>query len=101
MSKKFPSIWLELKQNHKQNILLSGFYREWSNEGLLNVDEQLEAIKIFTKQIEKAASEQKRIIVLGDANLYASKWNDHDFKLKTVAEEVKSMKVFFWGFKED
>ena len=37
MNKNFPSIWLEIKQNHRQNLLLCGCYREWSNEGLLNI----------------------------------------------------------------
>ena len=85
----FPSIWLELKQNHKQNILIGGFYREWSNEGLLSLDKQLEAIKLFTKQIETADNEHKKINVVGDANLCSSKWNEEGFKLKTVAEEIQ------------
>ena len=72
----FPSIWLELKQNHKHNILICGFYREWSNDGLLNTQDQLDAIRILTSQIEKADAEGKKIVVLGDANLCASKWDD-------------------------
>ena len=63
MSKHFPSIWLEQKQNHSQNILICGFYREWTNDGLLNVEEQLEAISILTKQFEQADAENKKIIV--------------------------------------
>ena len=82
MNKNFPSIWLEIKQNHRQNLLLCGCYREWSNEGLLNVEEQLTAIKYLTSQFEQADSEQKKIIVLGDVNLCSAKWNDSDFKLK-------------------
>ena len=82
MCKTFPSIWLELKQQHKRNILVCGFYREWSNDGLLNVEDQLKAIKELTTQIE-AADNEKKFVILGDANLFSSKWNDSDFKLKT------------------
>ena len=59
MNNSFPSIWLELHQQHKQNILICGFYREWSNDGLLNVEEQLKGIKILTAQIEAADKEGK------------------------------------------
>ena len=55
----------------------------------MKVNEQLEAIKILTNQIEIADSENKKIIVLGDANMCTSKWNNVDFKLKLVAEEIK------------
>ena len=54
------------------------------------MEEQLAAIKNLTSQIETADTENKKIIVLGDANLCASKWNEHDFTLKIVAEELKS-----------
>ena len=54
------------------------------------MEKQLDAITILTKQFEQADSENKKIIVLGDANLCSTKWNDHDFKLKIVAEEIKS-----------
>ena len=82
MDKNFPSIWLEIKQNHRKNLLICGFYREWSKDGLLNSEEQLSAIKILTSQIEKSDAESKNIVILGDMNLCASKWNDHDFNLK-------------------
>ena len=44
MNERIPSIWLEIKQEHKQNIIVCGFYREWSNDGLLSIEEQLVAI---------------------------------------------------------
>ena len=37
-----------------------------------------------------ADAERKKIVVLGVANLCASKWDDKDFKLKIIAEEIKS-----------
>ena len=66
MNTNFPSVWVELSQ---QNILICGFYREWSSEGLLTIEEQLTAIKNLTKQIENAGNEHKQIIMFWDANL--------------------------------
>ena len=82
MSSEFPSIWMELQRSNEQNILISGCYREWTNEGLLSVEEQVKAVKILTSQMEKADSEKKPIIMLGDMNLCAKKWNDADFNKK-------------------
>ena len=33
MSDKFPSIWIEIERNHERNILVCGYYREWSMDG--------------------------------------------------------------------
>ena len=54
MSPKFPSIWLEEKRELEKNLLICGFYREWSHEGLKSSKIQLEAIQVFCAQIEKA-----------------------------------------------
>ena len=43
MSEHFPSIWLETTNELKQNRLVCGFYREWSNNGLLTSEDQLKA----------------------------------------------------------
>ena len=32
---------------------------------------------------------KKKIVIIGDVNLCSFKWNDSDFKLKTIAEEIK------------
>ena len=84
MNDMFPSIWVEITNKNEQNKLVCVFYREWSDEGTLTTASQLEAV-----QFEKADSENKQIIALGDANQCSSKWNEPDFKLKLVAEELK------------
>ena len=61
---------MEIKQENTRNILVCGMYREWSSEGLLTMNEQLEAIKIMTNQIEAADMEKKNKIVMGDVNIY-------------------------------
>ena len=93
MSNSFPSIWLETTNEQNQSRLICGFYREWSNEGLLSTEAQVAAIKILTNQIENADLEKKSIIVMGDANVCASKWNESNFKHKNVAEEIKGSKT--------
>ena len=65
----FPSIWLEFKQNLGENLLISGFYREWARDSDKSMEGQISRMKIFTKQIEQASEKNKRknIIILGDA----------------------------------
>jgi exonuclease III len=71
MNPKFPSIWCEEVREFEKNILTCGFYREWSHNGHKTCAIQLEAIKVFCSQIEKASKENKNIIIQGDANLCA------------------------------
>ena len=40
--------------------------------------------------MEVADRENKTIIMLGDMNICADKWNNEDFKLKRIAEEINS-----------
>ena len=49
---------------------------------------QLEAIKLFCSQIEKAGDEKKNIIIQGDANLCALKWLEADYNLGYLADEL-------------
>ena len=53
----------------EKNLLIGGFYRERSHEGEKSTALQLEAIKVFCSQIEKAFKENKNMIIQGDANL--------------------------------
>ena len=85
---KFPSIWIEETREHEKNLLIGGFYREWSHEGRKSSEIQLEAIKIFCSQIEKASSEGKNIIIQGDANLCSEKWQQSDFLLCYLSDEL-------------
>ena len=74
-SADFPSIWLELENTNQKNMIIGGFYREWSPGGVKSIKAQVEAMRVFTNQIEQAAAENKNIIILGDANLCSIKWN--------------------------
>ena len=89
MDSEFPSIWVEYKNENSKNVLICGLYREWTKNGDVTQEKQLQSIQILTAQLEAAANEEKEIIVLGDINLCSNKWNNADFLHKTVANELK------------
>ena len=86
----FPSLWIELDNNTGANTICGGFYREWAPlGGIRNIDAQIEAIEIFTDQIERAAAEKKQLIILGDANLCSERWNAANYTHKRIAGEIQ------------
>ena len=87
MTSEFPSIWCEQRRANEKNVLLCGFYREWSTEGIRSAEAQRNSISLFTNQIEKASNESKSII-LGDANLCALKWEYPEFGQHAIAGEI-------------
>ena len=80
----FPSICLSLSEPFKSPTLISGFYRQWSCNGKLTELKQIKQIKVFVNQIEQAARITDKIIITGDANLCANKWNLPDFLHKSI-----------------
>ena len=44
----------------------------------------------FCKQIEKANTEGKNIIIQGDANMCSTKWREADFNLSYIGDELIS-----------
>ena len=89
MDPEFPSIWLDLKVQGCQKILIGGFYRVWTHEGKNGIKDQEERMDQFVKQITAASKLTKQVIILGDANLYTKKWNSSNFKYKGVADRLK------------
>ena len=90
MDPLFPSIWIELNNTKEKNLLIGGFYREWTRNGDNSQARQVESIRIFTAQIEKAAEEEKSLLILGDANLCSEKWLEPNYINQDTAEELKS-----------
>jgi len=89
MSNEFPTIWLEIIRNKCKNLLVCGFYQE-----LTRNDDSTEAgpsqrMKILIDQMERAAKENKSIIMMGDANLCAQKWDEDEYRLFNLASELK------------
>ena len=72
MSNTFPSIWLELNNQIQKNILIAGFYRQWSSETCNKAEAELQGMDIFTDQIELAFNKVKNTIIMRDANLCAN-----------------------------
>ena len=46
-------------------------------------------MSLFSEQIERASSSNKKIILMGDANLDSNKWNDSQFAHSKVAAILK------------
>ena len=90
MTDTFPSIWLEINLAGMKKTVIGGYYREWNNNGLDSIPEQVKRMNILTTQIDKAAGISSRIIMLGDMNLCSRKWNQDKFKDKRVAEILRS-----------
>ena len=90
MDEKFPSIWLEEERVNESNLLMCGFYREWTQDGERKMKTQIDSIKLFNLQLEKASKENKMVIVQGDANLCSNKWLEEGFGLREVSNELLS-----------
>ena len=48
MVAEFPSIWLEVKEPNGKKLMIGGFYREWSQNGLNTEKDQEKRMEIFT-----------------------------------------------------
>ena len=47
-------------------------------------------MEVFTKQIEEVTNRTKKVLILGDANLCSTKWNEKDFTNIRVANELRN-----------
>ena len=83
------NLWLELKEENRNPVIIGGFYREWTHDGDKTEEGQVKRIKIFSNQIELANKNKCEMIILGDANLCSNKWNNSKFLQKNVAAPLK------------
>ena len=90
MSNLFPSIWVELIREGEKNILICGYYREWTINGTKITADQIKAIQELTRQMELAEISKLPIIMMGDMNLCSTKWSEPDFLFKHISEEIQS-----------
>ena len=88
-SNDFPSLWIEIENERGPNTICGGFYREWAPKGDNTIAAQVGAMEIFTEQIERAAAENKDLLIMGDANLCSERWDSPNFKHKQIADELK------------
>ena len=87
MSHEFPSIWITLTENNRSISNIAGFYRQWSYKGDTTETTMVKQIKTFINQIESASNKSDKIIITGDANLDANKWDSTNFLHKNVSIE--------------
>ena len=88
MSRAFPSVWIEVIDKYRSKSIIGGFYRQWSLEGKLSIPEQVGQMEEFVTQINQAATPNASLIVMGDANLCASKWLSENYERKSVARPL-------------
>jgi hypothetical protein len=81
MSTEFSTIWLEIIRTNYKNLLVWGFYQEWTKNDDSTEAGQSQRMKILIDQMERTAKENKSIIMMGDANLCAQKWDERLFNL--------------------
>ena len=84
MSKEFPSIWIELTNPIQKNLILGGFYRQWTSESCKKEEAEEQGINIFIDQLEKATNEDKKVLIMGDANLCSNTWKEAHFLHKKI-----------------
>ena len=78
MSTEFSTIWLEIIRTNYKNLLVWGFYQEWTKNNDSTEAGQSQRMKILIDQMERTAKENKSIIMMGDANLCAQKWDEEE-----------------------
>ena len=85
-----PSISLEIGLGKATKTVVHYYYREWKNgvTGESDATNQLSDLKNHIKQWEELANTGRNFVSLGDANLCALSWNDHNFKYKELANEI-------------
>ena len=49
MSTEFPSIWIEISERGQQEIVIGGFYGEWTREGVRTEESQIKNIEALDK----------------------------------------------------
>jgi exonuclease III len=52
---------------------------------------KISQLKKFTKQIEHATSDGSKVIITGDANLCAMRWNETNYTHKNIANPLKNL----------
>ena len=90
MSDKIPTIWIEIPKLDGGKILMCGHYREWDHSGEKSIDDQLQRIRVLIDQVERAIEETRHVLIIGDMNMCSKKWDDGDYRIKTVTDEWQS-----------
>ena len=87
-----PTITLSIGSGKANSAAVHYYYREWKNgvTGETNHASQLRCLQQHLSQVEKLIQEGHQVVTLGDANVCALHWNDPNFQLKSLANEIQS-----------
>ena len=88
MNDCIPTVWLDFKKDKQKSLLLGFYYREWSPSRNSSMEAQLEALTELMRQIHKA-TETKDVILMGDMNLCSQKWNDTNYRYKSLSQPLQ------------
>ena len=86
-----PSITLEIGRGKATRTTVHYYYREWKNgvTGEGDAPSQLAHLRKHISQWQEIANTGRNFVTLGDANLCALTWNETDYKLKDLSNEVQ------------
>ena len=88
-----PNVTLEIGLGKERKTIVNIFYREWTG-GVTGNSDQISQAGRWARQINYWSSlytHNKDVMILGDANLCASKWNDADYdgSKKALADMIQ------------
>ena len=86
-----PSITLEIGRGKATRTTVHYYYREGKNgvTGEGDAPSQLAHLRKHISQWQEIANTGRNFVTLGDANLCALTWNETDYKLKDLSNEVQ------------
>ena len=77
-------------ESNKANTYFAGFYRQWSYKGVKSESLQIGQRKIFANQIDIVSRITNKIIIIEDANLDSTTWNNKNVLNKKIAVPLKN-----------
>ena len=85
-----PSISLEIGLGRATKTVINYYYREWTGgvSGLDSKASQLERHSHHIAQWTELVASGKNFVSLGDGNLCALSWNNHNYKDKDLAAQI-------------
>ena len=85
-----PCITCQIGTGKEKKTIVSFFYREWTSgvSGLAEASQQNERLRRQVQHWKTVQQGNKDIIVLGDANLCAHKWEDEGYPYKELAGQI-------------
>ena len=85
-----PTITCEIGLGNERKTIVNCFYREFTGavSGLRDKASQIERLGRQITVWKNACSGTKDVVILGDANICASKWLEEDYHGKDLADMV-------------